>query len=415
MYYMAMLMYLLTEVTIRLLCFVHTPLCYFMHKLFVNIQLVPGIQYFNFSTFQVKNVKNAPVARRVKSMTVNFGPNHPAAHGILRLSLQLQGEVLQRVDPQFGFLHRGTEKLSEMRTYLQSLPYFDRFDYVANIFQEHAYCISVEALLALTHSYELCLGYTRTLFDELSRILNHLLTLSACALDIGSMGPIFWAFEERERIMEFFERISGARMHTALYKPYEFDWTTFSRSFFLDLSRFLMRCSRSLSGSFMGLLNSRVLKSRLASVGMLSQNKIVNYGISGIVARSSGLRKDLRLKKGNFYGAYWYLTFRSFMGKRGDNLDRFLIRIKETLESFRLVSQVVATLLLLTSSKTQSEGARVSGLGGTSNVGGSGFSSSDYLQFKDFERGKRLTAGSTHSSTYSALKNPSDTTAPTHN
>jgi len=148
--------------------------------------------------------------------------------------------------------------------------------------------------------------------------------------------------------MEFFERISGARMHTALYKPYEFDWTTFTHSFFLDLSRFLMRCSRSLSGAFLGLLNSRVLKSRLASVGMLSQTKVINYGISGVIARSAGLRKDLRLKRGNFYGAYWYLTFRSFMGKRGDNLDRFLIRIKEVLESFRLVSQVISTLLLLT-------------------------------------------------------------------
>lgn len=179
--------------------------------------------FARFSTFQIKNVKNAPNSRRVKNMTLNFGPNHPAAHGVLRLSLQLQGEVLQRVDPQFGFLHRGTEKLFEMRTYLQSLPYFDRFDYVANIFQEHAYCLGVEALFAAKHSYMFCLDYTRTLFDELSRILNHLLTVSATALDVGSMGPIFWAFEERERIMEFFERISGARMHTALYKPYEFD------------------------------------------------------------------------------------------------------------------------------------------------------------------------------------------------
>jgi len=146
---------------------------------------------FRFSTFQVKNLKNSPISRRVKSMTVNFGPNHPAAHGILRLSLQLQGEVLQRVDPQFGLLHRGSEKLSEMRTYLQSLPYFDRFDYVSNILQEHVYCLAIETLLSLTNSYEFCLAYTRTLFDELSRILNHLLTLSATALDVGSMGPIF--------------------------------------------------------------------------------------------------------------------------------------------------------------------------------------------------------------------------------
>ena len=257
------------------------------------------ISCFNFSLgFLTKMVKRFGPQRRVKNMTINFGPQHPAAHGILRLALQMQGETLQRVDPQFGLLHRGTEKLMEMRTYLQSVPYFDRFDYVANIFQEHAYCLAVESLLALTHSYELCLNYTRTLFDELSRILNHLLTLSATSLDLGSMGPIFWAFEERERIMEFFERVTGARMHTAIYRPYDFDWTVFSRSLFLDMSKFLMRCSRSLSGAFLGLLNNRILKSRLASVGMLSPAKMLNYSITGVTGRSSGLRKDLRLKRG---------------------------------------------------------------------------------------------------------------------
>jgi NADH-quinone oxidoreductase subunit D len=144
-----------------------------------------------FSLFLTKNIKNAPTSRRVKNMTLNFGPNHPAAHGILRLTLQLQGEVLQRVDPQFGFLHRGTEKLAEMRSYLQTLPYFDRFDYVANIFQEHVYCLATEALFSAQNSFTFCLNYIRTLFDELSRILNHLLTLSATCLDLGSMGPIF--------------------------------------------------------------------------------------------------------------------------------------------------------------------------------------------------------------------------------
>jgi len=148
--------------------------------------------------------------------------------------------------------------------------------------------------------------------------------------------------------MEFFERVTGARMHTAIYRPYDFDWTVFSRSLFLDMSKFLMRCSRSLSGAFLGLLNNRILKSRLASVGMLSPVKMLNYSITGVTGRSSGLRKDLRLKRGTWYGAYWYLTFRSFMGRRGDNLDRFIIRIKETLESFRLVSQTLGTLLLFT-------------------------------------------------------------------
>jgi NADH-quinone oxidoreductase subunit D len=148
-------------------------------------------QAFYYSLFLTKNIKNAPTSRRVKNMTLNFGPNHPAAHGILRLTLQLQGEVLQRVDPQFGFLHRGTEKLAEMRSYLQTLPYFDRFDYVANIFQEHVYCLATEALFSAQNSFTFCLNYIRTLFDELSRILNHLLTLSATCLDLGSMGPIF--------------------------------------------------------------------------------------------------------------------------------------------------------------------------------------------------------------------------------
>ncbi len=162
-------------------------------------------------------------SRRLKHTTLNFGPNHPAAHGILRLVLQLQGEVIQRVDPQFGFLHRGTEKLAEQRNYIQVLPYFDRFDYVSNIFQEHVYCLVIESLLLNQNTYIFLLNFIRTCFDELSRILNHLLALSATCLDLGSMGPIFWAFEERERIMEFFERISGARMHTALYKPQIFD------------------------------------------------------------------------------------------------------------------------------------------------------------------------------------------------
>lgn len=181
---------------------------------------------FSFSTitsFSNKQVRGSLKERRIKNLLLNFGPNHPAAHGILRLSLQLQGEVLQRVDPQFGLLHRGNEKLSEMRTYLQTLPYFDRLDYVSNLLQEHVYCMGIESLLVQNEFYDINLEYVRTLFDELSRMLNHLLTLSAVCLDLGSMGPIFWAFEERERIMEFFERISGARMHTALYKPFYFD------------------------------------------------------------------------------------------------------------------------------------------------------------------------------------------------
>jgi NADH:ubiquinone oxidoreductase subunit D len=145
--------------------------------------------------------------------------------------------------------------------------------------------------------------------------------------------------------MELFERVSGARMHTALYRPYYYDWSTLTRAFFLDIARFLMRCGRSLSGAVMGLLNNRILKSRLGGVGMLSTTKVTNYGISGIIARSAGFRKDLRLGgQCGFYGAYWHLSFRTFLGRRGDNLDRFLLRVKEVFESFRLIGQVVAAL-----------------------------------------------------------------------
>ena len=174
----------------------------------------------------IKSDKAAP-----QNIMLNFGPQHPAAHGIVRLNMQIHGEVLCRVDPQFGLLHRGTEKLVETRTIVQALPYFDRFDYVANLFQEHAYCLSVESLYSQPNFILTKISTVRLFFDELSRVLNHLLTLSATSLDLSAMGPIFWAFEERERIMELFERVSGARMHTALYHPYYFDFSTLTTRF----------------------------------------------------------------------------------------------------------------------------------------------------------------------------------------
>lgn len=293
---------------------------------------------------------SSPLASRVggrgiKSFVLNFGPQHPAAHGILKLIAQMNGEVIERVDPQFGLLHRGTEKLFEARPFLQALPYFDRFDYVANLFQEHAYCHGLEKLNGLQNKpLDGALLAYRTLFDEMSRIMNHLLTLSATSLDLGVMGPLFWAFEERERLMELFERTSGARMHTALYRPFTVDLTPLTGGFFRDLGHFLTRCGRSLSGAFLGLLHNRVIKTRLAMLGQISKNKALAHGISGVVARSTGLCVDLRLTATPGYGAYRGLTFRTFLGRRGDNLDRFLLRIKETVESFRIISQVIQAL-----------------------------------------------------------------------
>jgi NADH-quinone oxidoreductase subunit D len=280
-------------------------------------------------------------------MVISFGPNHPAAHGILRLNFNLQGEILQKVDPQFGFLHRGTEKLAEQRSWLQNVPYFDRFDYVANLFQEHAYCQAVEQLTfqPTTSSAVSSVFLARVIFDELSRLMNHLLTLGAVCLDVGAMGPIFWAFEERERLMEFYERASGARMHTALYKPNEFDWSPLTTAFCTDLSRFTFRCGRSINGAVMGLANNKILKTRLSGVGSLSPVKLANYSITGVIARSAGLRTDLRKLGSSTYRCYQTLTFKSFLGTRGDNLDRFLIRVKESFETFHLVGQALATLV----------------------------------------------------------------------
>jgi NADH:ubiquinone oxidoreductase subunit D len=281
---------------------------------------------------------------QIRSCWLNFGPQHPAAHGIVRLNMQLCGEVLCRVDPQFGLLHRGTEKLVETRTVMQALPYFDRFDYVANLFQEHAYCLAVESLGKGVSVQNAQITVARLFFDELSRVLNHLLTLSATSLDLSAMGPIFWAFEERERIMELFERVSGARMHTALYAPFSFDFAALTARFWSDCAGFLNRAGRALSGAFLGLLHNRALKSRLGGVGQLSPIKLKSYGITGVVARSSGLLVDLRLHRTRAYSAYPALSFRTFVGRRGDNYDRFILRIKEVMEALRLVAQVVSIL-----------------------------------------------------------------------
>ena len=281
---------------------------------------------------------------QLSNSTLAFGPQHPAAHGVLRMALQLEGEILSRLDACFGYLHRGTEKLIETRTFLQALPYFDRFDYVANLFHEHAFCLTVEALSEGRDFATAPLQCVRLLLDELSRYLNHLLTLSASALDLGAMGPIFWAFEEREYAFELFEGPSGARMHTGLHRPFNFDFTVLSRRFFLELSRLLTRCGRALAGAFLGLLNNRGFKTRLALVGQLSKVRLFDYGITGVVARSGGVGVDLRRQSTGAYGAYSGLVVRTFLGRRGDNLDRFLSRVKEIAESFCLVAQLLTTL-----------------------------------------------------------------------
>lgn len=278
---------------------------------------------------------------------LNFGPQHPASHGVLRLVLQLEGELIVKADSNIGFLHRATEKLIEQRIYLKSLPYFDRLDYVSMMSQEHAFCLAIEDLLD-TVSYTSFNVQIRVMFDELTRLMNHFLGLATHSLDVGNMSPAFWAFEEREKLMEFYERVSGARMHAAFYRPNEIDWTGLNYQFYVDLTIFLRNTFKSITEMFVILATNNIWKSRLVKIGAVSQKTALSYGASGVVARSAGIRKDLRLLKATTYSYYWYLSFKSYLGRTGDCYDRFLIRIREMLESVYIIYQILPNFLTQT-------------------------------------------------------------------
>lgn len=288
----------------------------------------PRIKY---DTFNEKNIK---------TVNLNFGPQHPAAHGVLRLILQLNGEIIEKADSHIGLLHRGSEKLMEDKIYLHSLPYFDRFDYVSMMVQEHAYCLAIESLLG-TINYSATFVQIRTLFDELTRILNHLLAIACHALDVGSMSPIFWAFEEREKIMEFYERVSGARMHAAFYRPNEINLQTFSVFLLEDILEFTKNCFITLNEIHNVLTYNKIWKQRLVNIGVYSYQTCFDYGLTGVMSRSTGLKRDLRLDRIDTYANYYYLNFRSYVGQNGDCYDRFLIRMNEMTESLNIVNQVV--------------------------------------------------------------------------
>ena len=296
---------------------------------------------FNF--WQPVLPNNSLSERRIKSFILNFGPQHPAAHGVLRLVVQLNGELVERSDPHVGFLHRGTEKLIEYRTYLKALPYFDRLDYVSMMTQEHAFCIAIESLTK-TISHTALYVQVRVLFDELTRILNHLLALSTHSLDVGNMSPVFWAFEERERLMEFYERVSGARMHAAFYRPNDVDWTGLNQQFFLDVALFGRDCFKTLTEMFTVMTTNRIWKSRLVGVGSINAIDVASAGATGVIARSAGVKKDIRFLKSETYAHYWFLSIQGYLGKRGDSYDRFLIRMREMYESLSIVFQVLSNL-----------------------------------------------------------------------
>ncbi len=272
----------------------------------------------------------------IKNFTMNFGPQHPAAHGVLRLILALDGEVVKKAEPHIGLLHRGTEKLIEYKTFFQALPYFDRLDYVSMMVQEHAYSLAVEKLLSLNISKRA--SFIRVIFSEITRILNHLLAITTHALDVGALTPFLWGFEEREKLMEFYERVSGARMHAAYIRPGGVS-QDIPMGILKDIYLFCIRFYERLFEIESLLTNNRIWKQRLIDVGKVSALDALNWGFSGPMLRGSGINWDLR--KDQSYEIYNLLDFNVIIGKNGDCYDRYLIRIEEMRESLKIILQAI--------------------------------------------------------------------------
>ncbi len=270
----------------------------------------------------------------VKPLTLNFGPQHPAAHGVLRLVLDMDGEIIERADPHIGLLHRGTEKLIEYKTYLQAVPYFDRLDYVAPMNQEHAFALAVEKLLGITAPPRA--QYIRVLYCEIGRLLNHLLNIAAYALDIGAITPFFWAFEEREKMMEFYERASGARMHAAYFRPGGVH-QDLPAGLIEDIGRFCDTFPRHVDHLEELLTENRIFRQRSVDIGIVSIEDALDWGFTGPMLRGSGMAWDLR--KAQPYECYEALEFDIPVGKNGDCFDRYLVRVEEMRQSIHIMRQ----------------------------------------------------------------------------
>ncbi|MFQ5785208.1 MAG: NADH-quinone oxidoreductase subunit D [Alphaproteobacteria bacterium] len=271
---------------------------------------------------------------QIRNLTLNFGPQHPAAHGVLRLVLEMDGEVIERADPHIGLLHRGTEKLIEHKTYLQALPYFDRLDYVSMMAQEHCYSLAVEKLLGC--EVPLRAQYIRVMFAEITRLLNHLLWLSTHALDVGAMTPFLWMFEDRETLMEFYEAASGARMHAAYIRPGGVHQDIPAG---LDerIRAFLPTFAERLDEIETVLTENRIWKQRTVDIGVVTPEQAMDWGFSGPMLRGSGIAWDLR--KAQPYDVYDRLDFDIPVGKQGDCYSRYLQRIEEMRQSLRIIAQ----------------------------------------------------------------------------
>ena len=286
---------------------------------------------------QVDKINNE--VKEIKNFTLNFGPQHPSAHGVLRLVLELDGEIIEKADPHIGLLHRGTEKLIEYKNYTQALPYFDRLDYVSMMAQEHGYSMAVERLLRCEMPVRA--SYIRVLFSEITRILNHLLSVSTHALDVGAMTPMLWAFEEREKLMEFYERVSGARLHSAYIRPGGVS-QDLPLGLCEDIHQFCNHFIHRIDEMEEMLTGNRIWKQRLVDVGVVNYDDALAWGFTGVMLRGSGLSWDLR--KNQPYEVYNDFDFDIPVGSNGDCYDRYCIRMNEMRESIRIIQQCINTI-----------------------------------------------------------------------
>ena len=275
----------------------------------------------------------------VRNFTLNFGPQHPAAHGVLRLVVELDGEVVERVDPHIGLLHRGTEKLIEYKTYLQALPYFDRLDYVAPMNQEHAFCLAAEKLLGIAAPRRAQL--IRVIFCEIGRLLSHLLNITTFALDVGALTPPLWGFEQREKLMAFYERASGARMHANYFRPggVHLDLPVGLAD---DILAFCDTFPQTIDDIERLLTDNRIFKERTVDIGVVTAEQAADWGFSGPMLRGSNIAWDLR--RAQPYDAYEEIEFDVPVGRNGDSYDRYLVRIEEMRQSVRIIKQAITQM-----------------------------------------------------------------------
>ncbi|MBT7077033.1 MAG: NADH-quinone oxidoreductase subunit D [Pelagibacterales bacterium] len=273
---------------------------------------------------------------QLKNMTLNFGPQHPAAHGVLRLVLEMDGEVVERTDPHIGLLHRGTEKLIEHKTYLQAIPYFDRLDYVSPMCQEHAFVLSAEKLLEITVPRRAL--FIRVLFDEITRVLNHSLQIAAQGLDLGATTPFLWLFEEREKLMGFYEQVSGSRLHAAYYRVGGVH-QDLPNNLIGEIEEWLSGFGKVVEDIETLLSDNRIFKQRTVDVGVVSPEEALNWGFTGPMLRGSGVGWDLR--KSQPYAIYDEIDFDIPVGKNGDCYDRYLLRVEEMKQSVKIIRQVL--------------------------------------------------------------------------